>query len=746
MRTKHAMKTAMLCAASCFALTSAVAVQAQTAGNVLEDEIIVTATKKAGGVNIQEAPVAITAFGEAQIEALHVTDLQSLSYSVPNVSLEDVGTTPGVANFSIRGLGINSSIPSIDPTVGVFVDGMYLGINGGIVMDVFDLESIEVLRGPQGILFGRNVTGGAVLINTKKPGNEFEASFKAAAESGFKNTGGNYYLMGTVSGPIVEDRLYAKLAAYYNKDDGYFKNYEGGPAFGQPDAFSNFGESETILFRPSIVFTPNDNAEFILRYEHGESDGDGPASQNHPGVNGTFPNAFVSFDRNSDSFSIDEDGFYDNEWDQIIFETNVDVAFGNGTITNIFGYRDFTSSGRSDIDATPLALFHAPFGTNQDQWSNELRYAGTFGDKFDLTTGVYYFTQDTVYQEARNIAFGTLNFFGGGVQDQKTYGVFAQGDYAVTDQFNVILGGRYTHEKKVADIATLIFNRTPCDVRDGTCPFDFSGQDSWSNFSPKVGFTYEANDDWNVYGHWTKGFRSGGFNFRNTSAAFLPTPFDEEKVSSFEVGFKGQPNGKARINTAIFYNDVSNMQREINLADPLAGVVQFIRNTADATIWGFESELQVYVMDMLTLLGSVGYTDGSYDSVAFDLNGDSVLDAADKALKIPRLAPWTYSFGFLFTSEVPGLGTWSLRTNYSHRDHSFYTDNNLGELNSANMLDFNLGVTTENDVTVSLYGKNILNEVTHGGDTQLPATLGGGSFAPLNKGRIIGIELKVDLR
>ncbi len=742
MKTSNSLKIAMLCAASSFALTGTAL--AQSAGSVLEDEIIVTATKKAGGVNIQEAPVAITAFGEKQLEVLHVTDLQSLSYSIPNVSLDDIGTTPGVANFSIRGLGINSSIPSIDPTVGVFTDGMYLGINAGVVLDIFDLESIEVLRGPQGILFGRNVTGGAVLINTKKPTDEFQASFKAAAESGFKNTGGNYYLMGSISGPLVEDKLKAKISAYYNKDNGYFKNYEGGPAFGQPDAFSVFGQSETVMVRPSLIFTPNDNVEFILRYEHGESNGDGPASQNHPGRNGTFPNAFVSFDRNSDSFSIDEDGFYDNNWDQIVFETNWDIPLGDGTITNIFGYRDFLGTGRSDIDATPLALFHASFATDQDQWSNELRYAGRFGDRVDITTGLYYFTQDTAYQETRNIAFGALNFFGGGQQRQKTYGVFAQADYDLTDQVSLILGGRYTHEKKRASIATLIFNRTPCDVITGTCPFDFNDRDSWSNFSPKVGLTWAPNDDWNVYGHWTQGFRSGGYNFRNTSAAFLPTPFDEEKVSSFEVGFKGQPNGRARINSAIYYNDISNMQREINIADPLAGVVQFIRNTADATIWGFESEVQIYVMDMLTLLGSVGYTDGSYDKVLFDLNGDGALNATDKALKIPRLAPWTYSVGFILNSEVPGLGSWALRTNYAHRNRSFYTDNNLGELNAADILDLNLGFTTENNVTISLYGKNLLNEVTHGGDTQLPATLGGGSFAPLNKGRIIGLELKLD--
>ncbi|MFZ5617351.1 MAG: TonB-dependent receptor plug domain-containing protein, partial [Pseudomonadota bacterium] len=159
--------------ASIIALCVAAAPQAafaQGAAEALRDEILVTATKQADAENVQDVPLSVTAYGDEQLDALKVRDLQSLSYSAPNVQLDDIGTSRGVANFSIRGLGINSSIPSIDPTVGTFVDGVYLGINAGVVLDIFDLESIEVLRGPQGILFGRNTTGGAVLINTKKPG------------------------------------------------------------------------------------------------------------------------------------------------------------------------------------------------------------------------------------------------------------------------------------------------------------------------------------------------------------------------------------------------------------------------------------------------------------------------------------------------------------------------------------------------------------------------------------------------
>src|SRR5210317_1250046 len=170
--------------------------QTQDLGDTLLEEIIVKATKRVGGVEAQQAAVAITAFSANQLDAMHLRNLQAIGYSAPSVQLEDIGTTRGTANFSIRGLGINSSIPSIDPTVGVFIDGMYYGLNSGVVLDVFDLESVEVLRGPQGLLFGRNVTGGAVVMNTTRPTEQFELNARAAYE-----TGDNMYLSAVATGP-----------------------------------------------------------------------------------------------------------------------------------------------------------------------------------------------------------------------------------------------------------------------------------------------------------------------------------------------------------------------------------------------------------------------------------------------------------------------------------------------------------------------------------------------------------------
>ncbi|MAW78782.1 MAG: hypothetical protein CMI63_00975 [Parvularcula sp.] len=794
MKLGLAARTSALALAASMAAASAAS--AQTSVETLRDTILVTGTKKANAEDVQDVPLAITAYGEDQIDALKVRDLQSLSYSIPNVSFDDVGTTRGVANFSIRGLGINSSIPSIDPTVGVFVDGVYLGINGGVVLDIFDLESIEVLRGPQGILFGRNVTGGAVLLNSKKPSDEFEASFKGAAESGLNSGGPNFYAMAGVGGPIIEDVLKARVSVYYNKDEGYFRRYLGGPvpnliaagAFGAaaplvatsgPNEFEDFGAAETWMVRPSISFTPTDDFELLLRYEHFDSNGDGPAGQNHTNGAGVT-NPFFSASRDSFDFSIDEPGFYDTKRDAVTAEVNWNVPFGDGVITNIFGWRQGESETRSDIDATPLFLFHANSTTDQDQLSNELRYAGRFFDRIDLTVGGYWFTQDLLYNEQREIPLAVISsgspyFSGGGVQDQVTYAAFGQADIDLNEQFTLILGGRWTYEKKEVVVSNLLANRAfPfCDVRiPGDCSEDFVDEDSWKNFTAKVGFEWRPREDLNVYGHFTQGVRSGGYNFRNTSAAslpfvanpapppavvpnpafdpmFLPGPFDEETVDAYEIGFKAQPaDGKAVVNASFFYNDISDMQRELNLSDPLAGVVQVITNTADATIWGFEIETQIAFTDNFLFQGSLGRTQGSYDELLFDIGAPAVspgvVDDADLNLEIPRLAPWTYGAGFIYSWDLGEMGSLDARARYFHRDASFYTDNNLGTLNEYDAIDASISLTTfDNRATISLYGKNLLNEVQFGGDTQLPGSLGGGSFAPLQKGRIVGIELQL---
>lgn len=692
---------------------------AQTGGATaaFADDIVVTATKKGYGENVQDVAIAVTAFGEAQLDAKFVQNLQNLSYDVPNVQLEDVGTTPGYANFSIRGLGINSSIPSIDPTVGVFVDGVYLGINAGVVFDNFDLEGIEVLRGPQGLLFGRNVTGGAVVVRTSRPSFDFKAGFKASVETGLKKT-----VSGVVSGPIVDDVLAAKLAVYYSDDNGWFRNQFDG---------RKFGKGEDLIIRPAITLQGGDNFRMDLRYEHGEAKGDGPAGQNH----GLFrPGTF--------DFSVNLTGFYDNSWDQASAETNIDVGFGEGVITNIAGYRRYSSNALSDIDATPQSFFHADFKVAQKQLSDELRYAGKFG-AVDVTTGLYYFTQDIRYGERRELLGGAQIVSGGGAQDQTSWGVFASADWHFTDTLTLNLGGRYSWDRKSVQIAQLRPNG--CNIDTLICASNFFDKDSWKGFTPKVGLQWKPNEDTQVYGLYTRGFRSGGYNMRNTDPGVPPGPFDQETQDSFELGVK-QQFGRNRINVAGFYNRLKDLQREINLPGPL-GASQVIRNTADATIKGIEAEGQFFLAPNLVLTGQFGYVHGQYRNVQFDISGDGVINDIDRNLKLPRLSPWTYGAGLTYDQSLGSFGTATARISYNHRDGAAFTDNNRGQLIGADMLDASLTIATAgNSWRFSIYARNLLDEATFGGDTQLPTAFGGvgASFSPLNKGRVIGGEVAVN--
>lgn len=712
----------------------------------LLEEVVVTARKREEGS--QEVPLSISALGADQLDALKIRDLTNLSVRLPNVALDDVGTARGTANFSIRGLGVNSSIPGIDPTVGVVVDGVYIGLNNGILFDTFDLESVEVLRGPQGTLFGRNVTGGAVLLNSKKPGDEFEFSARAAIDQGPEG-GPSRYAMASVGGPI-NDIVAARLTAYHNDDDGFVENQFDG---------EDIGVIRQTMVRPVVVLTPTDELELIMRYEYGKVTGDGPVGQSHTNGSGV-PGTPFNADRESFDVSIDEPGSQDNETNALTIELNYDVAFGDGTITNIYGVRDYHGKGVGDIDAQPIWLFHAPSWIDYRQVSNELRYNGLFADRYNVTTGVFYFDSEINYHERRELAgiatggvAPAAQFDGGGNLLTETWAVFASVDIDLNEKMVLSLGGRYSEEDKEAEIASLSQNiNSPCNiVTMNDCDFDFVDDDSWSSFSPKVGLTYTLSDDAFVYANYSQGTRSGGYNMRNTSfnPADTPGPFDQETVDSIELGYKSSFGGRGILNAAVFYNQIDDMQREINLPGPI-GVIQLVRNTAEATIMGLEVDATWGLTDNLVAIASIGVLDASYDKVLVDLNGDGVVDGADKDLDLPRAADLTYTVGLNHDLELGSWGYLGSRISYSYRDESAYTDNNLGFINEQNRVDAGLDFYSNDGHWVfSVYGRNLLDEVLNGNDTQLPNDISGiplgGTFAPLSKGRRIGLEVTYNL-
>ena len=685
---------------------------------LLLDDVVVTAQKREQ--SIQDVPVSITAFDAEQLDAAKVRDLGDLTVGVPNVGFDEIGTSRGTANFSIRGLGINSSIPTIDPTVGVFVDGVYMGTNAMVLYDAFDLEGIEVLRGPQGVLFGRNVVGGAVLLNTRTPTDQYEARLRTSVEGGGKAP--NVYVSGTLNAPLT-DTLAARFTVYSNQDQGWFENEYDDRAFGAQD---------TIMLRPVLSWQPLDTLSLTLRYEYQDLDGDGAAVQDTS-----------RFDRRSHDFSVNNDGFLDTKIHFLNARLDWDVPLGNGTVTNIFAWRDAQADALSSVDelATTTALRNFETLLRAEQFSNEVRYAGVFFNRLQLTTGFYYFTNALDYHERRKLTDDPQGKArvqnGGGLYDVETFGVFMAGDYDLTDWLTLNTGLRFSYEEKEADVTTIVLDLTTCNIVHGpACPSDFKDKESWHTLSPKVGLTYWLAEHTQVYVHWTRGFRSGAYNLRNTHPDVGPGPTDEEQIDNYELGFKSTIRRRAHLSGAIFFSQVEDMQREVLFDLPDGGFAQVVRNTADTDIFGLELEGSLVLTQDLVLLASMGYIDTEYTEVRFDLTGDSIVDGKDEDLEPPRAPTWTYSLGLLHTLEVGSRYRLDSRINYSYRDKEYNTDDNDGFNRQLKMLEVGVDIhLNDSQWVVGLYGKNLLNQVRHGINAV------GGAFSPLAKGRVYGLEL-----
>lgn len=725
-----------------FSLPNIAVAQEGSAGAFLE-EIVTTARKRSSAEAVQDVPVAVSAFGAAQLDAMFIKKLEDLSYTMPNVQLESVGTFPGVQNFSIRGQGINSSIPSVDPTVGVFVDGIFMGTTYGVVIDTFDLESVEVLRGPQGLLFGRNVTGGAVVLRNARPDGESAVRVRLGATNEDQIN-----LAGSIEGALVEDKLAAKMVVYYDDDSGYYKNTNPQAATPAPHPLqpfyanaadgSNVGALETKMFRPTLVYTPNDTSDVTLIVEHGETSGDGAAWSNVTAQRG---GALPDFSTMSD-----ETGYTNIEWTQGTLEVNVGEV-GNGTLTNIMGTRRVKADSAADIDGTDLPIFAAPGNTDQKQFSNEFRWAGSFSDRWEATLGLYYFKQDIDYREARYIWLPpplgpaplgvNLQRALGGDMESKNFGAFWSNDFHLNDQWTLTAGIRYTDESKSSNIvdSTAIADGGPGPCEDVTtfvCP-TIAPSGDWDNITPKLGVQYRMNDDTQFYAFWTKGYRSGGFNFRNAKPNVIPPgPTLEEENNTFEIGMKADMmDGRMRLNLAAFHNSIDDMQRELNVPDPDVIVLQGTINAGDVTITGVEVDFVALVSDSFSINASYGWQDGEYDSVnpAF---------AGFLGSELPRLAPTNYNVGFSWDIPV-GSHLFNVMVNHSFRESHPYDDANQQYFDDQRRTNASLNWFSSDDAwNVSLYGKNLEDEANWGNLTSIAGLWVAG---PMKKGRVLGLEI-----
>ncbi|MBL4671296.1 MAG: TonB-dependent receptor [Arenicella sp.] len=675
-------------------------------GSRLLEEVVVTAQKKGFGESVQDVPISISAFSGDQAEAMFAVNLTDIGLATPNASLTEIPTFPGVANFVIRGMGtVGQSIPSADPAVGVSIDGVALGTIYGVVTDLFDLEAIEVLRGPQGTLLGRNVTGGAVSIRTTRPGDEFVGKVRVGLGN-FGKVEGSVVL----SGPL-NDNWGAKLAVLTKDRDGYFD---------APNIGGRIGESKTTLIRPAISYK-NDTFDATLILENGKIEADGLSAITFEADGQTILDPYerrISLQ--------DQRGSSELDWTQVTFEANADLW--GGKATSILGYRELEQEGISDVDGFTGARFHFADGTGleQDQSSLELRWSGQVSDRINLTTGIYLFDQEYTYSE-RRILVDAVDRRGVSTIEHSTQGVFAQADIVLNDNLSLIIGGRYTKEQKDAAIGVIGDPTAVGDCATVTPPLadDFPqaladcrpaliDDEDWSNFTPKVGINWNLADDVLAFASFTRGFRSGGYNVRFTDLTFItspdnptstPGPYNEESVDAFELGIKSKfLNGRVRLNASVFNNEFDDLQRtSLNAAGG-----QEILNAASGTISGFEIDTVIGLSENLVFQAGLGYTDASYDSFA-SAEAQTGLSASELdfvlAPKTTFSAAATYDWNIGAESFISG------RLAYAFVDDSVSDDFNTVRNEAYDFIDASLTYNSDTGLKVSLYGKNITDEV-----------------------------------
>ena len=608
---------------------------AQTSGGVL-DEIVVTTQRREQ--SLQALPLAVTAISGEELRAQGIVDIKGVTERTPGFTMGEFN--PGQTQLYIRGIGSNEDGAGGDQSVVVFVDEFYIGRSAGQDVDLFDLERVEVLRGPQGTLFGRNVVGGAVNVITKKPDDEPEVVIEG--------TFGNYdavTLRGLASGPIAEN-LYGKISFSSRRRDGYLENQisnfasffdgTGIPPFQLRDDRLRKIDRDSI--RGSLRWVASDTVEvnlganFSTLDEHGAVrhfiQGNGAVL--FPANNALIPNYVDDIHK----VLTDDPGRFTNDIVGLTARVDWDVTPGI-TLTSLTSHREVDAINLEHGLGTPILtnilLSSGVIPFSADGFNDYADSSQTFTQEFRATSsgdgrlqwvgGLYYLSEETDRTETASLGikipigggvfldapgFNANNDVASDAQQAETtsFAVFGQLTYDFTDQLSAVLGGRWTNDDK--EISRV-------GVPNGVsvlAPFNLSDEADWSEFTGKVGLNFQMNDDVFFYGTVSEGYKSGGYQGLSGTGVQAGTPFEPEFATLYEIGAKTEWfDNRLRINAAAFFTDYEDLQILQLLvpesAPPGTAGTLFTQNAANAEVRGLEAEFVFAATDNLTIQGSV---------------------------------------------------------------------------------------------------------------------------------------------
>jgi len=587
-------------------LSAAPSLAQQTQPQGLLEEIIVTAQRRAESV--QDVPVAITAFSASELERRQITETLDLINAVPNL-IGANNTGLGSANqYYLRALGNTETIATFDPPVGTYVDDIYVSRQNANNFAFFDVERIEVLRGPQGTLFGRNTTGGAVNVIMAKPRDTL---------CGFAEIGYGKYdeksARASIDIPLSETVL-TKLSAFKIKNDGWAKNLTTGE--------DNNGEDTTGL-RGAVRWLVSDTVTWDISSDYMDSDSDSLLNTKEGGRRVTRT-GLTKQGGALRPYLVGEKGDYGlgNNVRTWTLTSNIAVETAGPTINVISGYRDLHQEYALDFANLPRATggFAIANTSDHDQFSQEIKANGSlFSDRLDYVVGLYYLHEDneTDFADLLNFAAPTVLADRTLTNTTEAKAAYAQFDFHATDRLTATAGLRFTEEKKTIGVVS---NGNPRSVANfGTANMVALGiPDDLTTaiWTPRFALEFEAADDVMLFASATRGFKSGGWNARGTSAEVIRS-FSAEKVWSYETGVRSEwLDGSLRVNLNAFYTDVSDFQIP-SAFQQASGAIAFITgNYADMEVQGLEAEFTWVPVEGLNLSAALGVQESKYKRYA----------------------------------------------------------------------------------------------------------------------------------
>jgi len=683
--------------------------------NALE-EVVVTATKRAQ--SLQDVPMAVNAFNADTIETAGINDAGDLAILTPALNI-NVNTNPFAARMVIRGVGTAQTDPALEPSVGLFIDGIYLGRTGLGMSDLTDIERIEVLQGPQGTLYGKNTNAGAISVITKKP--SFEKS-----EGYIEASVGNYSmnkLTASISGPLTQNLAY-RLSGNINQRDGYYDNSAG----------VDFNDADDWNIQGKLQWEPTESLSILLSGSRVERDTTccGADAVQDESVNNELVAQGLSPDSN-DPYDYNVQSNADNRFamESDLLSMTIDYDTGWGAIKSITAWNDYSYRVDQDPDRSELDILTLSNDKySGDSFSQELRFTASPSDNVDYMLGVFYLEQNTkrggdepfVFIGDDIITIGSqqdlpfplpFNFLvqpGDSLtvdmdQDAETIAFFGQGTWHIGDQWHITGGLRWSDEEKKSDLFSQTYSTAfsyqilgASFLDSVSTPIDATLERSSDNVDWMLRAALDIGDDSMVYASAGTGTKSGGFQTVNGAAE--DREFDDEDTTTYELGVKSTLlDARLRINAAAFYSEIENFQAQRQLE---TGIGTYVSNESKVETSGVDLQVQAAPMPNLVLSAGLLY-----------MHKYEITDGPEKGANLPFTAEFS---GTLAATLVFPLGDGGVywRTDYSYMDDHVTNVASAAQLRDAdydnrNLVNSKLGWRNDS-WNVSIWGKNLTDD------------------------------------